>query len=97
MLVMEFKIIPLTEGLGELGSLTGGLDNLENAELGSNNAIDPESLTRPFLYLLLAQGLFAGLTIGKLAEGTVKSGIKHSFILMISAFLISTGARILLN
>jgi len=54
---------------------------------------------RPFFrwrYLLLAQGLFAGLTIGKLTEGSIKKGIKHSFVLMISSFLVSTGARLFL-
>ncbi|MBI2631643.1 hypothetical protein HYW75_01430, partial [Candidatus Pacearchaeota archaeon] len=53
-----------------------------------------EELSNPFLYLLLAQGFFAGLTIGKLAEGTMKAGIKHSFIMTVTAFLVSTGVRL---
>jgi hypothetical protein len=39
-----------------------------------------------FLYLLVAQGFFAGLVIGKLGEGSIKAGVKHSFILMIASF-----------
>jgi hypothetical protein len=38
------------------------------------------------------QSLFAGLVIGKLSEGTIKSGIKHSFILVTIAILLTTGA-----
>jgi hypothetical protein len=45
---------------------------------------------------LVFQGFFAGLVIGKLSEGTVKSGLKHSIILVIIAILISTGARVFL-
>jgi hypothetical protein len=48
-----------------------------------------------FLLLLITQGLFAGLVIGKLAEGSIKSGIKHSFILVALALIISTGSRLI--
>jgi len=34
------------------------------------------------------------LTVGKLAEGSIKTGIKHSFILMVIAFIISAGANL---
>jgi hypothetical protein len=47
--------------------------------------------------LLLFQGFFAGLVIGKISEGTIKSGLKHSFVLVAVALLISTGANIFLN
>lgn len=90
MLVMEFKILPMTSGLGDLG----GAEELSGiGGFGGGAAISVEEISRIFLYLLLTQGFFAGLTIGKLAEGSIKSGIKHSFILMALAFLISTGAK----
>jgi archaeal flagellar protein FlaJ len=92
-LVMEFKILPLTAGIGDIGGFSGGIQDFENTgEAGEG--FDPEQFTKPFLYLLLTQGLFIGLVIGKLTEGTVKSGVKHSFILMITAFLVSSGARL---
>lgn len=92
-LVMEFKIIPLTAGVGGFGNiLTGG--DLTAINQQTTTSLTPEELTRPFLYLLITQGLFVGLVIGKLTEGSVKKGIKHSFILMIAAFLISSGARL---
>jgi len=92
MLVMEFKILPMTSGLNfEEGSFS----DFGASEVGIklNQGITAEEMTRPFLYLLLIQGFFAGLTIGKLSEGTILSGIKHSFILIVLAWLISTGVR----
>ena len=54
-----------------------------------------EELSFSFLYLLLAQGFFSGLTIGKLAEGSIKAGIKHSFALMMMSFLVSAVANLI--
>lgn len=98
MLVMEFKILPLTAGFQDLGDASGG-ESLSGIGEGvlRGSQLDPKLLSRPFLYLLIAQGLFAGLTIGKLSEGSIKAGIKHSFILTAIAFLISTGARAFLG
>jgi len=95
MLVMQFKILPLTSGIGSVGALAGGVDNIKDvgATVAASQALSPENLSRQFLYLLLAQGFFAGLTIGKLAEGSIKAGVKHSFVLVAAAFLIATGAN----
>ena len=92
-LVMEFKILPLTVGIGTFGTFTGSVQDFEKPT-AQQNQITAEDFTRSFLYLLLAQGFFIGLVIGKLTEGSVKSGLKHSFILSIAAFLISSGARL---
>ena len=97
-LVMQFKIIPLTSDIGTfdlLNSDLGSIESFDNAQKNTQNA-NVQEIGRSFLYLLLFQGLFAGLTIGKLSEGTIKSGIKHSFILMVVAFLISSGANVFL-
>jgi len=97
MLVMQFKILPLTADVGGLGDV-GDLGSVDNLPAGSGGAgVDPEALGRPFLYLLLIQGIFTGFTVGKLAEGSIKAGIKHSFILVVAAFLISTGAKVFLG
>lgn len=92
-LVMEYKILPLTAGIGSLGSFSSASGFGAISEAPSAMAVKPEELARPFLYLLLVQGLFAGLVIGKLAEGRIKAGIKHSFFLVAASFLISTGVR----
>jgi len=89
MLIMQFKVLPITEGLGNLGAIT----NPANPDLNETGVVSIEKLTRPFLYLLLIQGFFIGLTIGKLSDGTLRAGIKHSFAMMLAAFLISTGAN----
>lgn len=94
MLVMQFKILPLTAGIGNLpsvGSLQAG--SLPNAQATADSAsFDAQQLARPFLYLLLVQGFCTGLTIGKISEGSIRSGLKHSIVLTLVAFVVSTGA-----
>jgi len=46
------------------------------------------SLNGIFIMLAVIQGFFAGLVIGKLAEGDIRMGIKHSVILMSIAFIL---------
>lgn len=92
-LVMQFKILPIASGLGE------GLGEAEGmpafGSLGTRGEIaTTEQLIKPFLWLLIVQGFFAGLVVGKLAEGKIKAGLKHSFILITMALLISTGAKV---
>lgn len=41
-----------------------------------------------FRNLILMQGLFAGLTVGKMSEGAVVSGIKHSIFMMVVGILV---------
>jgi flagellar protein FlaJ len=43
-----------------------------------------------FRNLIIIQGFFAGLVIGKMSEGAVANGIKHSLILMIVGLLVYT-------
>ncbi len=84
-LVMQFKILPLIEGIANIqsvGILSGG------------GGASTSEIAQSFFYLLMIQGLFTGLFVGKLAEGSIKAGIKHSFILMILAFLVHGGAKL---
>jgi flagellar protein FlaJ len=84
MLVLEFKILPLVTGL------SGG------EGLGVNvRTVSPEEFSSPLFIMLLIQSFFAGLVIGKISEGSVMSGIKHSFILVALTILITTGSRAL--
>ncbi len=94
-LVLQFQILPLLGNLvGTGSSAEAGSSALSALGYGGSGGapISQQQLANSFLYLLLIQGLFSGLTIGKLADGTMKSGIKHSFILMVMAFLVSSGA-----
>ena len=87
-LIMQFKIVPMVSGMSNLGSIEGVRISI------SGTPVNPEEISGAFLYLLLIQGFFTGLTIGKLAENDAKSGIKHSFALMLMSFLIATGANV---
>ena len=100
MLIMQFKILPITSelnigapaeagGAGELAGTLGGT-------FGAGGNVNPQDFAMPFLFLLLVQGFFIGLVIGKISEGSVKAGLKHSFILVAISWLISSGANILL-
>jgi flagellar protein FlaJ len=96
MLVMEFKILPMTENL----SIDSDVSDigLEGTSLNSGKSrLSPSDFTQPFLFLILFQGFFAGLVIGKISEGSVKAGLKHSFILVAISWIISSGANIFLN
>jgi len=53
-----------------------------------------DKLGNLFIALIIVQGLFAGLVIGKLSEGSVKAGIKHSIIMVSFAYLLTFGVRI---
>ncbi len=96
-IIMEFKIIPLTSGIGDFGGFgASGISDLQRGETSNQNAsgFSPEDFTMPLFALLLSQGIFMGLVIGKLTEGTLRGGIKHSLILSITAFLISGAAKL---
>ena len=76
-LILQFKIIPMISGAAGGGALSleiGGTISGEADQVDASSA---------FFYLLIIQGLFSGLAIGKLAERNFKAGIKHSFILML--------------
>lgn len=98
MLVMQFKIIPLTEEVNSVGGLEGIGGGFGSAVpgVGEGEGFSTDDLSRPLLWMLLMQGFFSGLAIGKLSEGSVKAGVKHSFVMTIAAFLISTGAKLFL-
>jgi len=54
----------------------------------------PESLpssqdySELFTIFILMQGFFAGLATGKMAEGSIVAGLKHSVILIITGYLV---------
>jgi len=97
-IVMEFKILPITSDISGFSTTSDlGVEGLKEGGGNLEGQGIMENFSKSFLYLLLTQGLFAGLIIGKLTEGSVRKGIKHSFILMITSFLISSGAKLFLT
>jgi len=94
MMIVQYKFIPTLIATvaeagvgGGLGGISGGIG------LPSTNAPDIAFLGTLFLIMVIVQGFFCGLVIGKLSEGTVKSGIKHSVIISAMAYLLTTGMQ----
>jgi len=92
MLVVQLEFIPLMlKTVAEAG--VGGGDLGGFAKLNTTSAFT-SSMDTMFIVLILIQGFFAGLVIGKLSEGSVKAGIKHSIIITSLAYLITFGTKI---
>ena len=99
MLVMQFKILPIASGLSEgMGQAdTSAIGGIGGGIIGGGELASADEMARPFLWLLLVQGFFVGLVIGKISEGEVKYGLKHSFVLLVLALMIYTGSKLFLG
>lgn len=86
-LVLQYYLIPMTSGLGDISDLNSEI----SVSSGSKN------LGSSLLTLLVVQSVFAGIVIGKISEGNIWDGVKHSFILVSITLLISLGAKVLLG
>jgi flagellar protein FlaJ len=60
--------------------------NVEGTALFSMPTSSPTDLKRIFLHLTLVQGFFGGLVAGKMGEGSVSAGLKHSLIMMLLGY-----------
>jgi flagellar protein FlaJ len=87
-LIMQFYIVPMISGIADAGAL--GVAGISTA----GGSLEGAEISNAFLYLILFQGFFTGLTIGKLSEGHIKAGIKHSFALVLLAFIVSSIANL---
>lgn len=84
MLILQLWLFPKLTGLStSIDTGVGGI-NIQNA--GFN-------FDKIFFLLIMIQGFFAGIMIGKFSEGTLKQGLIHSLILMTAAALIVTTAK----
>jgi flagellar protein FlaJ len=61
--------------------------NVEGMALFSVPTSTPADLKRIFLHLTLVQGFFSGLVAGKMGEGSVSAGLKHSLIMMLLGYV----------
>jgi len=107
MVLIQNLLIPYMSGFGSVqdtglaitGQAAGGLDLDASIDFSSpvifikSLATWVVSLKGVFLLLALIQGFFAGIVLGKLAEGDLAPGLKHSLIMMTSAFIIMTLAQ----
>jgi flagellar protein FlaJ len=80
LLMLQFKILPMVAGFSTAESQI------------SVQQVSSDEFSKPLLVLLLIQAVFSGLVIGKISEGSIKDGIKHSFILFFISLLMKYGA-----
>lgn len=89
MLILQTKLFPQLTKIGAGGSnLFGGLGG-SVASVG----VSAFNLDRIFFILVLIQGFFAGIMIGKFTENSIKKGAIHSVILVTLAALIVTTVK----
>ncbi|UCD20971.1 MAG: type II secretion system F family protein [archaeon] len=86
MLFVQIKFLPLISS-AMLGS--GSVAGLSLQGTAFN------VIKNTFIYLLLIQAFFAGLVIGKLSEGSMKHGIKHSVILVVISYVLVAISKVL--
>jgi flagellar protein FlaJ len=76
LIIMQISVIPSLSSEG-----IGGMSLISEAA-----SVPVEIYTETFVWFILIQGFFAGLAIGKMAEGSVQAGLKHSMILIIVGY-----------
>jgi len=90
--IIFFVFLVVIIGLGKF--LVPSLSEVSTAGLGTGTAPPPSDLADQykviFRNLILLQGLFAGLAVGKMAEGSTIAGAKHSMFMMIVGLLVFT-------
>jgi len=79
--IMVVQFIPQLSEITQIGS--AGLSGF----LGQSD-IGNVTIERDLFFLVTVNGLFGGLIIGKISEGKIKHGIKHSLILMLIGLLV---------
>ncbi len=84
MLVLQLKLLP------RLGGLSAGFQGLGSIGAGGiiGGGAGQLNLDKIFFSLVVIQGFFAGIMIGKFSEGTLKNGLLHSLILITVASLV---------
>ena len=87
MLVLQIYLVPKLSDIGGeiMGGLEGGVGFGGAAMAAGGGGADMGAI---FITVILVQGLFTGLMIGKFSEGSVKGGVKHSVLLMIGGYLV---------
>ncbi len=83
MIGLEKFLVPSLAEVSSEGIFGEGASQTSNADL----AVEYETV---FRNLILIQGLFAGLAVGKMSEGSMVAGMKHSIFMMFVGFLVFT-------
>jgi flagellar protein FlaJ len=95
--IIYFVFLMVIIGLGKF--LVPSLSDVSTAGLGTSLGSAPAASSSTdlageykviFRNLIMLQGLFAGLAVGKMAEGSIISGVKHSMIMMTVGIVVFT-------
>ncbi len=78
LLILKTFLIP---ALGTMETPTIG-------ETATSPTMPAELYTQTFINFILIQGFFAGLATGKMAEGSIMAGLKHSIVLIVIGYTI---------
>jgi len=90
MLILQLWLFPQ---ITEVGSgIQSGLSFMSSSLQGESDS-GQFDLNKIFFSLLIIQGFFAGIMIGKFSEGSIKKGLLHSLILITLAALIITTVK----
>jgi len=89
MLMMQLWLFPQITDIGS-GIQTGLSFITKTTAAGESGQFD---LDKTFFYLIIMQGFFAGIMIGKFSEGSIKTGLIHSLILITLSTLVITTVK----
>jgi flagellar protein FlaJ len=61
--------------------------SLEGSPILGAAIMSPSEMERIFFHMTSIQGFFGGLVAGKMGEGTINAGLKHSLVMMLCGFI----------
>jgi flagellar protein FlaJ len=67
-------------------------ESISDVALTDATPLTSEEYSQIFTAFIMIQGFFAGLATGKMAEGSISAGLKHSLILVFMGYVIFTFA-----
>jgi len=88
--IIFFVFLGVIIALGRFLIPTLTTTNITGITTATDQSALSEGYKSMFRNLILLQGLFAGLSVGKMAEGTIISGVKHSLIMIIIGIIVFT-------
>ena len=92
MLLLQLWLFPKLTGALDISSNSGEVDLSTVGGFGSFFGRSEEKINIDLIFfsLVLIQGFFTGIMIGKFSEGSIKKGLIHSVVMMTLAALIIT-------
>jgi len=82
--ILAVKFLPIMQQSGG----GGGASSAATGGMSFGGGLNVELFTRTFFHAAVVQGMSSGLVAGKMGEGSVLSGLKHSIIMAIIAYTV---------